>query len=57
MAKLSPVYGYRSDGSRAIKGYKISLQKTECEKHGFNHDSQVTIEYLKDTIILKKSEV
>ena len=44
MAKLSPICEYRKDGSRNIKGYRVSLQKTECEKYGFDENSEFKIE-------------
>lgn len=56
MAKLSPICEYRRDGSRNIKGYRISLQKTECDKHGFDENSEFTIIYRDNEIILKKEE-
>ena len=56
MPKLSPIHEYRKDGSKSVKAYRISLQKTECEKYGFNENSEFTIEYHKDKIILKKEE-
>ena len=56
MAKLSPIYEYRKDGSKSIKGYRISLQKTECEKHGFDENSEFALEYHDDKIVLKKEE-
>ena len=55
MPKLSPIYDYRKNGSRNIKAYRISLQKTECEKHQFNGNTEFSIEYFKDKIILKRS--
>lgn len=56
MAKLSPICEYRKDGSKSVKGYRISLQKTECEKYGFDENSEFTIVYHKDKIVLKKEE-
>lgn len=56
MAKLSPICEYRKDGSRNVKGYRVALQKTECEKYGFNEDSEVRIEYSNNKIILIKEE-
>lgn len=56
MPKLSPIYDYRKNGSRNVKAYRISLQKTECEKHGFSQDSDVTIEYFDNKIVIKKEE-
>ena len=56
MAKLSPFCEYRKDGSKNIKGYRVSLQKTECEKYGFNETTEVRIEYSDNKIILIKEE-
>ena len=56
MAKLSPICEYRKDGSKNIKAYRISLQKTECDKHGFDETSEFTIEYSDNQIVLKKEE-
>lgn len=56
MSKLSPIFEYRKDGSRNVKAYRISLQKTECEKYGFNQDSEVKIEYSNNRIVIKKEE-
>lgn len=56
MAKLSPISEYRKDGSKNIKAYRVSLQKTECEKYGFNENSEVRVEYSKNKIILIKEE-
>ena len=56
MAKLSPICEYRKDGSRNIKGYRVSLQKTECDKHGFDENSEFVIEYHDNKIILIKEE-
>lgn len=56
MSKLSPIYEYRKDGSKNVKGYRIALQKTECEKHGFNEKSKFKIEYSDNKIILIKEE-
>lgn len=56
MAKLSPICEYRKDGSKNIKGYRVSLQKTECEKYGFNETTEVRIEYSENKIILIKEE-
>ena len=54
MPKLSPIFEYRKDGSRNIKAYRISLQKTECEKYGFDENSEFKVEYSENKIILKK---
>ena len=56
MAKLSPSCEYRKDGSRNVKGYRVALQKTECEKYGFDENSEVKIEYSDNKIVLKKEE-
>ena len=56
MAKLSPISEYRKDGSKNIKAYRVSLQKTECEKYGFNENSEVRVEYSKNKITLIKEE-
>lgn len=56
MAKLSPIFEYRKDGSRNIKGYRVSLQKTECEKYGFNEGSEFKVEYSNNKIVLLKEE-
>lgn len=55
MPKLSPIFEYRKDGSRNVKAYRISLQKTECEKHKFDENTEFSVEYLNDKIILKRS--
>ena len=56
MAKLSPICEYKKDGSRKVKAYRVALQKTECEKYGFDENSEVKIEYSKNKIILIKEE-
>lgn len=56
MAKLSPIYEYRKDGSKNAKGYRIALQKVECEKHGFDENSEFVVEYYDDKIVLKKEK-
>ena len=56
MAKLSPIYEYRKDGSKNIKAYRVSLQKTQCEKYGFDKNSEVRIEYSENKITLIKEE-
>ena len=56
MAKLSPICEYRKDGSRNVKAYRISLQKTECEKYGFDENSEFKIEYSDNKIVLIKEE-
>lgn len=56
MAKLSPIYEYRKNGSRNIKAYRVSLQKSECEKYGFDEKSEFKVEYFENKIILKKEE-
>lgn len=56
MPKLSPVCEYRKDGSRNIKAYRVSLQKSECEKYGFDEKTEFKVEYFEDKIILKKEE-
>lgn len=55
MAKLSPVYEFKKDGTRIVKGYRIALKKTECEKYGFDSSTEVKIEY-SDKIIIKRGE-
>lgn len=57
MAKLTAKKDYRKDGTTNIKAYSISLQKTECEKNGFDCSSNIDIEYSKNKIILKKRGV
>lgn len=52
--KLSPIYEYRKDGSKNSKGYRVSLQKSECEKYGFDESTEFEAEYYKDKIILNK---
>lgn len=54
MSKLTPKYEFKKDGSKNIRGYLISLTKSECERNGFNCETEIEIEYLKDKIILKK---
>lgn len=54
MAKLSPIYDIRADGTRNVKGYRIALQKVATEKAGFTNDKEVDIEYQKGKIIIKE---
>lgn len=57
IAKLTPQYVYRKDGSRAIASYKTVFQKTEIENTcKFNKDTEIEIEYKKDKIIITKKE-
>lgn len=57
MPKLTAQYVFRKDGSRAIASYKLPLQKVNTEKIcGFNKDTEVEIEYLKNKIIITKKE-
>lgn len=52
MPKLTPVCEYRKDGSKNVKAYRVSLQKTECEKFDLQN-KEFDVEYLKDKIVLK----
>lgn len=54
MPKLSPIFEYRKNGSRNLKAYRVSLQKSECEKYGFDDNTEFSVEYSSDKIILKK---
>lgn len=56
MAKLSPVYEYKKDGSKIVKGYKLALPKIATELAGFDNRSDVLIKFDKNKIILEKSE-
>lgn len=55
MSKLTPVVEYRKDGSKNVKGYRIALQKTECERLSFENAS-LKIKYESDRIIITKEE-
>ncbi len=55
MPKLNPAYAYRQDGSKGIRAYTVNLRKTECEKYGFDENTQVDIEYFEDKIVLTKA--
>jgi len=56
MAKLTPKYEYRRDGTKNVKGYLISLPKLELEKNGFNANSDIKFEIKENEIIIKKEE-
>lgn len=54
MAKLTPKYEYRKDGTKNIKGYLISIPKLELEKNGFNANSDIKFEIKENEIIIKR---
>ena len=52
MPKLTPIYEYRKDGSRAVKGYRTSLSKVEVEANNLE-DKEFEVEYERKRIILR----
>lgn len=54
MAKLSAIYDIRVDGSKNIKGYRVTLQKIAAEKAGFTKDEDVDIIYKPGKIEIRK---
>ena len=56
MSKLTTITEYRKNGTKNIKGYRVALQKVACEENGFNENSEVEIEYIKNKIVIKAKE-
>lgn len=50
MAKLTPKYDRRKDGSKNTKGYLISLKKSDIAKLGWTHYTDLKIEIKENKI-------
>lgn len=57
MAKLTPKYDIRVDGSKNIKGYSLSIKKSDAEILNWNKDTQLDITVEKNKIIIEKGEL
>ena len=54
MAKLTPKYEYKKNGTKSVKGYAISVNKLDTESCGFDKDTEIKIEYKKNEIRIKR---
>lgn len=52
--KLTPTKVTLASGGKLIAGYKIALPKSDCERFGFNENTELKAEFTNDEIRLKK---
>lgn len=52
--KLVPTKVTKANGEKLINGYRITLSKSECERHGYKAGDELKAEFSEDKIILKK---
>lgn len=54
MAKLTPKYDRRKDGSKNIKGYVTNIRKSDAETLGWDSDTILSIKVEDDKLVIEK---
>lgn len=52
--KLTPTKVTLADGRKLIGGYKVALPKSECQKYGYDENTELIVKFTEKEIILTK---